>query len=79
MVAGEVIQGYKCSSCNQTVDIEKKWALKKLPNFLIVHLNRIVFDFDQMINIKLNDRFEFPNVLSMKDYMIDEIMKEVKA
>jgi hypothetical protein len=24
MVAGETIQGYKCSNCEQTVEIEKK-------------------------------------------------------
>lgn len=78
MVAGEIISGYKCSACNQTVDIEKKLAVKRLPNILILHLNRIVFDFDQMINIKLNDRIEFPNVLNMKDYMLSEVMKDIK-
>lgn len=65
MVAGEIVNGYRCVGCNKTVDIEKKLAIKKLPNTLIVHLNRIVFDFDKMGNIKLNDRFEFPNVLNV--------------
>ena len=46
MVAGEQISGYKCSACKRTVDIEKKLTISKLPNILIVQLNRIVFDFD---------------------------------
>ena len=70
MVAGEQISGYRCSACEQTVEIEKKLAVKILPNTLIVHLNRIVFDFDKMKNVKLNDRLEFPNTLNMQDFMI---------
>lgn len=65
MVAGEIVSGYRCSGCNKQVSIEKKLAIKKLPNTLIVHLNRIVFDFEKMGNLKLNDRLEFPNVLNV--------------
>jgi hypothetical protein len=45
---------------------------------LIVQLNRIFFDLDRMENIKLNDRFEFPTVLNMKDYMLSEVLNNVK-
>ena len=61
MIAGEMIEGYNCSACRKTVTIEKKQTIKNLPNTLIVHLNRIVFDFESMRNVKLNDRLEFPN------------------
>jgi ubiquitin carboxyl-terminal hydrolase 34 len=65
LVAGEIITGYKCDSCKNTVDIEKRPAIKKLPNTLILHLNRLKFDFDLMRHVKLNDRIEFPTVLNM--------------
>ena len=44
----------------------------------MVHLQRIIFDFDTFQNVKLNTRLEFPNVLNMKPYMMSEIMKQEK-
>ena len=31
-----------------------------------------------MRNVKLNDRLEFPNVLNMKNYMLSEVIKDIK-
>jgi hypothetical protein len=31
-----------------------------------------------MLNVKLNDRIEFPNVLNMKDFMLSEVIKDIK-
>lgn len=45
---------------------------------LMVHLQRIIFDFDTFQNVKLNSRLEFPNVLNLKPYMLSEIMKQEK-
>jgi Ubiquitin carboxyl-terminal hydrolase len=53
-------------------------VLSKLPNMLIIHLQRIVFDFDTLMNQKLNSRVEFPNVLNLKPYMLNEVMKQEK-
>lgn len=44
----------------------------------MVHLQRIIFDFDTFQNVKLNSRLEFPNVLNLKPYMLSEIMKQEK-
>lgn len=78
MVAGELIQDYKCSNCEKTVEIKRCSTIKRLPNTLIVHLQRLVFDFDTMMQKKLNDRVEFPNVLNVKDFMLDEVLKDIK-
>lgn len=43
---------------------------------MIVHLNRITFDIEQMRNIKINDRLEFPNQLNVKKYMVEEVHRE---
>jgi hypothetical protein len=32
-----------------------------------------------MMNVKLNDRIEFPNVLSMKNFMLSEVLKDIKS
>ena len=78
MIAGEKIDDYNCSACNKKVTIEKKQCIRNLPNTLIVHLNRIVFDFDTMRNVKLNDKLEFPNELNVKQFMLHQVLADMK-
>jgi ubiquitin carboxyl-terminal hydrolase 34 len=78
MVAGEIVQDYKCENCEKKVEIKRCSTIKRLPNTLIVHLQRLVFDFDTMMQKKLNDRVEFPNVLNVKDFMLEEVLKDIK-
>ncbi|CDW78148.1 ubiquitin carboxyl-terminal hydrolase family protein [Stylonychia lemnae] len=77
-ITGEIINDFLCEACNQKVDVERKTVIEKLPNMLIVHLQRIVFDYDTFQNAKLNSRVEFPNVLNLKPYMLSEVMKQEK-
>lgn len=42
--------------------------MAKLPNVLILHLQRIVFDFNTYLNTKLTNRFEFPMILDLAKY-----------
>jgi hypothetical protein len=44
-----------------------------------VHLKRIVFCFDTLQNEKVNSRFEFPNVLDLKDYSFKDTMKDAEG
>lgn len=46
-------------------------AVKSLPNTLILHLNRIIFDMDKFKNVKLNDKCEFPTTLDMQEFMLE--------
>lgn len=78
MIAGEMIEDYNCSACNKKVTIEKKQCIRNLPNTLIVHLNRIVFDFDTMRNQKLNDKIEFPNELNIRQFMLHQVLQDLK-
>jgi hypothetical protein len=34
---------------------------------------------DTLRNVKVNDRFEFPKKLDMRQYMLDEVVKKDKA
>jgi len=78
LVKGEIISDYKCEACQQKVELEKKVGIEKLPNTLIIHLQRIVFDFEVFRNHKLNDRVEFPEVLDLKKYMMSEMSTQKK-
>ena len=60
LVEGEVISDYMCDTCKKKVDISKRMLLSKAPNVLIVHLQRIVFNFETFRNDKLNSFFDFP-------------------
>ena len=53
-------------------------TIEKLPNTLIIHLQRITFDFEMMKNVKYNDKLEFPNLLDLKEFSTEEIMKKDK-
>ena len=53
-------------------------TIEKLPNTLIIHLQRITFDFEVMKNVKYNDKLEFPNLLDLKEFSTEEIMKQDK-
>ena len=48
--------------------------ISETPNVLIVHLQRIVFNFDTFRNDKLNSYMEFPRVLDLKPYSFHEVM-----
>jgi len=78
-VSGELISDYQCEACNQRVELEKRVTLDKLPNTLIVHLQRIIFDFDTLRNVKLNDRVEFPNVLNLREFTTGHLRPKDEA
>jgi len=73
-VEGEIINDYQCDGCNKKVDLSKRSLISKTPNVLIVHLQRIVFNFDTFQNDKLNSFMEFPNTLDLKPYSFHEVM-----
>ena len=39
-----------------------------MPNVLIVHLNRIVFDLNTFMLKKVVSKFEFPKILSLEQF-----------
>ena len=72
----DIISGYHCEACDQKTELIKRNAISKLPNTLIFSLSRIFYDFEKDMNVKLNSRFEFPQVLNMKDNMENSIIKD---
>ena len=74
MIEGGLINDYFCETCQKKVDVYKRSLIAETPNVLIVHLQRIIFNFDTFQNDKVNTRFEFPNVLNLKDYSFKSVM-----
>lgn len=70
-IAGETISDYLCDNCNKKVDTTKRSCLSYLPNVLIIHLQRIVFDLDALQNQKVNTRLEFPVDLNLEPFTIE--------
>jgi ubiquitin C-terminal hydrolase len=54
----------------------KKTCLSDLPNVLIIHLQRIIYNFDTYANEKINSRLEFPHVLNLEPYTRDSVLKQ---
>ena len=75
MIEGGLINDYFCETCQKKVDVYKRSLIAETPNVLIVHLQRIIFNFDTFQNDKVNTRFEFPNVLNLKDYSFKSVMQ----
>ena len=74
LVEGEVISDYLCDGCHRKVDLQKRTMIAQTPNILIVHLQRICFNFDTFQNDKINSFCQFPNVLDLKPYSFHEVM-----
>jgi ubiquitin carboxyl-terminal hydrolase 34 len=61
------------------VEINKKMTMNRLPNTMIVNLQRLEFDMETMNTVKINDKFEFPKILNMRPYMRDLVVNKTRA
>lgn len=73
-----MISEYKCEGCNKKADTTKRCYVSELPNYLILHLQRICFNYDKFENEKVNSRFEFPHDLNIYDYTLEAHKAENK-
>ena len=74
-IKGEIMDGdnkINCEECKTKVACNKRQIFKNFPNILVINLKRFEFDYDNMIKYKLNDYFEFPMTLDMKNYLIED-------
>ena len=58
------------------MDISRRTLISQTPNVLIVHLQRIIFNFDTFRNDKINTFWEFPYQLDLKPYSFFEVMRK---
>ena len=70
-ITGEVIDDFFCDNCKKKVSTTKRSCISQPPNVMIVHLQRIIFDWEAMVNMKVNSRLEFPHELNIEPYTQD--------
>ena len=61
-----------CEECKMKRTCHKRQIFKSLPNILVINLKRFEFDYNTMLKFKLNNYFEFPLELDMKEYLIED-------
>lgn len=67
---------FQCDGCNKRVDISKRQLLVETPNILIVHLTRLVFNFETFDRDKVNTSVEFPTILDLSPYSYYHVMRQ---
>ena len=76
LISKDIINDYFCETCKKKIEVSKRMLLDKLPNVLIIHLQRILLNYDTLMNEKINSRLEFPNQLNLKPYMADASIED---
>ena len=67
-ISSEKIKDYECSSCKKKVTINRESKISLLPNYLVIHLKRLVNNVETNKIVKINSRFEFPLKLNISKY-----------
>ncbi len=70
-ISGDTISDFYCENCQKKVDVVKRTCLHQLPNVLIIHLQRLIYNFDTQTNEKVNSRLEFPREFSIEPYTVE--------
>ena len=75
---GETVPEFKCDEgCGKKAPLHRRQGIKKLPNVLFLHLQRIHFDVESYRMQKINQRIEFPSTLNMRKYTSDHVLAEI--
>ena len=64
----EIIEDYNCEKCQKKVNIKKWSKIISLPNYINFGLNRFIYDYNTLERVKLNNKFEFPLEINMKEF-----------
>ena len=75
----EKIEDYHCEKCGKKITHIKKVVIDKLPNILILHLQRISFNYETFLMEKINDEVAFQIELNVKKYTIDKNNKNIDS
>jgi len=76
-IAGETVdytwetEDDKGNIVKESLPTTKRASLRELPHHLIIHLKRFEFNFDAMQQVKINEKFEFPDELNVYPYTVE--------
>ena len=76
-IGEEKIEDYHCEKCDKKITHIKKVLIDKLPNILILHLQRIAFNYETFLMEKINDEVYFEREINIKKYTVDKNNKDI--
>lgn len=80
MVKWDQLDGYKCDKCANRGTTSKREIPNYLSDSLFICLKRFHWDWSTGERIKINSRFDFPQILNMKPYVhVDTEIKDERA
>jgi len=65
-----------CENCNEKTDTLKGQRITKLPPIMTFGLARFDIDYEKWERYKVNDRFEFPLEVDLRDYLDADAMEQ---
>lgn len=74
LITEDIISDYRCDNCKQKCDVIKRTFLKECPNVLLVHLQRIIFDLDVLMNVKINTWYEFQQFMNLNEFTYENYL-----
>ena len=70
----EYISDYYCAHCDKKVDkITKQTLLKECPEVLIINLQRIIFDLESFLKVKVHTKLQFGHSLDLFNYVSSSV------
>ena len=73
----ETIEDYHCEKCDKKITNIKNVLIDKIPNFLIIHLQRITFSYETFNMVKINNYIKFDKTLNTKNYTVNKDNDEI--
>ena len=71
----EIIDDFTCEKCNKKTQHIKRISLNKLPNVLVIHLQRMNLNYETFETVKVNSKLTYQLVINLKEYSTEEINK----
>ena len=69
-IVEEKIQDYHCEKCDKKITNIKRVLIDKIPNILIIHLQRIAFSYETFNMEKINTPIHFEESFNIKNYTL---------
>ena len=73
----EKIEDYHCEKCDKKITNIKNVLIEKIPNILIIHLQRITFSYTTFNMVKINNYISFEKTLNIKNYTVNNKNSEL--
>ena len=75
----EKIEDYHCEKCDKKITNIKNVLIDKIPNILIIHLQRITFSYETFNMVKINTRITFNKTLNIKKYTVNRDNPQINS